>query len=265
MSNVAEPISRLIEEFSRLPGIGPKTASRLTYFLLRAPDERVVALGDAIRELKERLVYCQVCQNIGEQSPCSICTDERRDRSVICVVEEPLDVLAIEKTGHYDGLYHVLHGAISPVDGIGPDEIRIRELLARLRDGTVREVLLGDEPQPGGRGDRDVPRSGRGRIRAPPDPPGHRLAHRRRPGVRGRDYPRPRAGRAPRAMSGQDGILREKQDTEPIRANPGRAEGCQDSSGRDRGDRHCSGYREPALVGARQSRPRGIWDLPSDS
>lgn len=146
MSNVAEPISRLIEEFSRLPGIGPKTASRLTYFLLRTPDERVVALSEAIRELKERLVYCQICQNIAEQSPCAVCGDERRDHSVICVVEEPLDVLAIEKTGHYNGLYHVLHGAISPVDGIGPDEIRVKELLARLREGAVGEVLLATNP-----------------------------------------------------------------------------------------------------------------------
>jgi recombination protein RecR len=146
MSTLAEPISRLVEEFSRLPGIGPKTASRLTYYLLRASDERVAALAEAIRQLKERLVYCQVCQNIAETSPCAICANERRDHSMICVVEEPLDVLAIERTSRYNGIYHVLHGAISPVEGIGPDDIRVHELMARLADGTVREILLATNP-----------------------------------------------------------------------------------------------------------------------
>jgi recombination protein RecR len=146
MAIVAEPISRLVDEFSRLPGIGPKTASRLTYYLLRAPDEQAVSLAAAIRQLKEHLVYCQVCMNIAEASPCAICNDERRDHSLICVVEEPLDVLAIERTGYYHGVYHVLHGAISPVEGIGPDDIRIRELIARLVDGTAREVVLATNP-----------------------------------------------------------------------------------------------------------------------
>ena len=146
MPMLAEPISRLVEEFSRLPGIGPKTASRLTYYLLRAPDERVASLAEAIRQLKERLVYCQVCQNIAEASPCAICANERRDHSVICVVEEPLDVLAIERTARYNGVYHVLHGAISPVEGIGPDDIRVHELMARLADSAVREILLATNP-----------------------------------------------------------------------------------------------------------------------
>lgn len=146
MPMLAEPISRLVEEFSRLPGIGPKTASRLTYYLLRASDERVASLAEAIRQLKERLVYCQVCQNIAETSPCAICANERRDHSVICVVEEPLDVLAIERTARYNGVYHVLHGAISPVEGIGPDDIRVRELMTRLADGVVREILLATNP-----------------------------------------------------------------------------------------------------------------------
>jgi recombination protein RecR len=146
MPMLAEPISRLVEEFSRLPGIGPKTASRLTYYLLRAPDERVASLAEAIRQLKERLVYCQVCQNIAEASPCSICANERRDHAVICVVEEPLDVLAIERTARYNGVYHVLHGAISPVEGIGPDDIRVNELMRRLADSPVREVLLATNP-----------------------------------------------------------------------------------------------------------------------
>jgi recombination protein RecR len=146
MSTLPEPISRLVEEFSRLPGIGPKTASRLTFYLLRTSDERVASLAEAIRQLKERLVYCQVCQNIAETDPCAICANERRDHSVICVVEEPLDVLAIERTSRYNGVYHVLHGAISPVEGIGPDDIRVHELMARLADGTVREILLATNP-----------------------------------------------------------------------------------------------------------------------
>jgi recombination protein RecR len=137
---------RLVEELSRLPGIGPKTASRLTYFLLRSPTEQVVALADAIRQVKERTVRCEVCYNIAEASPCSICVDPSRDASLICVVEEPLDVLALERTRQYHGLYHVLEGAISPVDGIGPQELRIRELLSRLRNGSVREVLLATNP-----------------------------------------------------------------------------------------------------------------------
>jgi recombination protein RecR len=146
MPTLAEPISRLVEEFSRLPGIGPKTASRLTYYLLRAPDERVASLAEAIRQLKERLVYCRVCQNITETSPCGICANERRDHAVICVVEEPLDVLAIERTARYNGVYHVLHGAISPVEGIGPDDIRVHELMRRLAEDPVREVLLATNP-----------------------------------------------------------------------------------------------------------------------
>jgi recombination protein RecR len=141
-----EPVTRLIEAFSQLPGIGPKTASRLTFYLLRRPAEQTEALADALRDLKQRIVFCQVCFNITEQSPCAICDDEGRDRSVICVVEEPLDVLAIERTGEYKGLYHVLHGAISPVEGIGPDELRIDELMRRLKEAPVTEVLLATNP-----------------------------------------------------------------------------------------------------------------------
>jgi len=139
-------VTRLIEEFSRLPGIGPKTASRLTFYLLRAPKEQAEALARAIGELREKTVYCSVCFNIAEESPCPICRDEGRDRSIICVVEEPLDVLAIERTGEYNGLYHVLHGAISPVEGIGPEDLKIRELLERLRTEPVREVILATNP-----------------------------------------------------------------------------------------------------------------------
>jgi recombination protein RecR len=141
-----EPVSQLIDEFSRLPGIGPKTASRLTFYLLRAPEEQANALADALRNLKARITFCSTCFNITEASPCPICADETRDRSIICVVEEPLDVLAIERTRGYGGLYHVLHGAISPVEGIGPEDLRIEELLRRVRQGEAREVLLATNP-----------------------------------------------------------------------------------------------------------------------
>ncbi|UCC87739.1 MAG: recombination protein RecR [Anaerolineales bacterium] len=147
MRPVVEPVARLIDEFSRLPGIGPKTASRLVFYLLRAPEEQAQSLADAVRELRKRIIFCSVCFNITESDPCAICTDEGRDRSVICVVEEPLDVVAIERTRDYQGLYHVLHGTIAPVQGIGPDELRIAELLPRL-DAVlpVREVIIATNP-----------------------------------------------------------------------------------------------------------------------
>ncbi|HID85888.1 MAG TPA: recombination protein RecR [Anaerolineae bacterium] len=146
MQTVAQPVARLIEEFSRLPGIGPKTASRLTFYLLRAPKEQALALAEALRELKERIVYCSRCFNITVENPCPICSDAERDPSIVCVVEEPLDVLAIERTREYRGLYHVLHGAISPVEGIGPSDLRIEELLQRLRVEPVKEVILATNP-----------------------------------------------------------------------------------------------------------------------
>ncbi len=141
-----EPVTKLIEAFSQLPGIGPKTASRLTFYLLRRPAEQALALADAVKELKQKVVFCTECFNITEASPCGVCRDEGRDRTTICVVEEPLDVLAIDRTGEYRGLYHVLHGALSPVEGIGPDELRINELVARVKAGAVREVLLATNP-----------------------------------------------------------------------------------------------------------------------
>jgi recombination protein RecR len=146
MSATPRSVTRLIEELCRLPGIGPKTGSRLAYFLLRAPAEQAFSLAEAIRQVKERTVLCSACFNIAESSPCAICSDPNRDPSLICVVEEPLDVLAIERTRQYHGLYHVLHGAISPVEGIGPEELKIRELLARARNGIVHEVLLATNP-----------------------------------------------------------------------------------------------------------------------
>jgi recombination protein RecR len=135
-------VTRLIDEFSRLPGIGPKSAARLTYYLLRAPDEHALALSEALRDLKATTRYCSSCYNITEQDPCPICADEKRDRSLICVVEEPLDVVAFERTENYRGLYHVLHGAINPIEGIGPDQLRIRELVARVSQGAIREVIM---------------------------------------------------------------------------------------------------------------------------
>ena len=145
-SVIPEPVTRLIEAFSQLPGIGPKTASRLTFYLLRRPAEQAEALAHAISDLKHKTVFCSTCFNITEVSPCPVCRDESREHSIICVVEEPLDVLAIDRTGEYRGTYHVLHGAISPVEGIGPDELRIDELLARLQTGSVQEVLLATNP-----------------------------------------------------------------------------------------------------------------------
>ena len=143
---VPEPVTRLIDELSRLPGIGPKTASRLTFYLLRGSTDQANTLADALRELKERTRFCEVCFNITEVSPCAICQSEERDRRVICVVEEPLDVMAIERTRQFPGLYHVLHGAISPMEGIGPEDLKIRELLSRVAQGGVQEVILATNP-----------------------------------------------------------------------------------------------------------------------
>ncbi len=139
-------VSRLIEAFSRLPGIGPKTAARLTFYLFRAPDEVTIGLSDALRDLKEKTTLCERCFNITEKSPCPICSDPGRDQSTICVVEEPMDLIAIERTGAYHGLYHVLHGVISPVEGIGPDDLKIHELLERLRSEPVKEIILATNP-----------------------------------------------------------------------------------------------------------------------
>lgn len=143
---VPEPVTKLIEAFSRLPGVGPKTASRLTYYLLRAPDELTDSLAEAVRGLKENLKFCSVCGNITLEDPCPICADARRDQKTIAVVEEPLDLLAIERTGGYQGVYHVLNGAISPVNGIGPDDLRIRELVGRVEGGTVLEIIIATNP-----------------------------------------------------------------------------------------------------------------------
>ena len=148
---VIEPVARLIEAFARLPGIGPKTAQRLTYHLLRAPDAEARTLAGALVAVRDQVVFCDRCFNISDQPLCPICRDPGRDDTRLCVVEEPLDVLAIERTGEFKGRYHVLHGAISPIDGVGPDRLRIRELLERAdeaaRDGTpFVEVIMATNP-----------------------------------------------------------------------------------------------------------------------
>jgi recombination protein RecR len=142
----AEPVSRLIEELGKLPGIGPKSAARLTYYLLRIPEAEARALAEAIIAVKEKTVLCSSCQNITDSNPCAVCASKERDHSIICVVKEPLDILALERTGRYRGLYHVLHGVLSPMDGIGPDDLKIKELLQRLKAGSVSEVILATNP-----------------------------------------------------------------------------------------------------------------------
>jgi recombination protein RecR len=146
MSDIAPPVAALIEEFAKLPGVGVKTAQRLTFFILRSPADQGRRLAEAIMRVKESIIYCSRCFNITESDPCPICSNSNRDHEVVCVVEEPLDVLALEKTGAYKGLYHVLHGALSPMNGIGPKDIRISELLRRLEGGDIREVILATNP-----------------------------------------------------------------------------------------------------------------------
>ena len=148
MAGLIAPVARLIEEFGKLPGVGQKTAQRLTFHMLRAPTDEARSLAAALVAVKEEVDYCSVCCNITEAGvdPCAICSDLRRDVTRICVVEEPLDVLAIERTGEFRGRYHVLHGAISPIDGIGPERLRARELIARVREGGIEEVILATNP-----------------------------------------------------------------------------------------------------------------------
>jgi recombination protein RecR len=142
MQPLAEPITNLVEAFSQLPGIGPKTASRLTYFLLRSDESISLNLSHALADLKANTLFCMVCHNIADRNPCGVCDDAQRDHSTVCVVEEPLDVQAIERTRDYHGVYHVLHGAISPVEGIGPEDLKIGELLQRI------QLSLSDTPDP---------------------------------------------------------------------------------------------------------------------
>jgi recombination protein RecR len=142
----ARPVAKLIDEFNRLPGIGPKSAQRLAYFVLRMSSEEAESLAHAIMDVKQRIILCSTCQNLTDVDPCPICDNEARDHAMICVVEEPLDILALERTRSFKGRYHVLHGVISPMDGIGPDDLKVRELLARLEDNSVTEVILATNP-----------------------------------------------------------------------------------------------------------------------
>ena len=145
MNILPKSVQNLIEEFSKLPGVGPKTASRLVFYLLTKPESDIARLGNAVTELKKNLVYCEKCFNISEKTPCVICLDPKRDETEVMVVEEPLDVLALSKTD-YQGLYHVLGGVISPIDGIGPEELRIMELIAKLKKGSTKELILATDP-----------------------------------------------------------------------------------------------------------------------
>lgn len=142
----ATPIARLIEEFAKMPGIGKRTAERLAYYVLKLPREEVAAFAEAMTNAKDKIIFCPVCQSLTETTPCEICADERRDGGLICVVEKPKDVVKIEKTREFKGTYHVLHGVISPMDGVGPDDIRIKELVARVTGGNVREVIMATNP-----------------------------------------------------------------------------------------------------------------------
>jgi recombination protein RecR len=146
LTPTAEAINKLIQEFNKLPGIGPKSAQRLTYYLLRAPNEQAKLLAEAILSVKQKTKLCSVCFNVTESDPCLICHSDQRDRTKVCIVEQPQDILALEHTGIYDGLYHVLHGAISPTEGVGANDIRIKELMSRLQGSSVEEVILATNP-----------------------------------------------------------------------------------------------------------------------
>jgi recombination protein RecR len=138
----ADAINRLIQELNKLPGIGPKSAQRLAYYLMRAPQEQAIQLAEAILSIKQKIRLCSTCFNVTDSDPCVICRNDQRNRTQVCVVEQPQDILAIEHTGVYKGLYHVLHGAISPTEGIGSNDVRIKELAVRLQDGMVKELIL---------------------------------------------------------------------------------------------------------------------------
>ena len=146
MVQYAKPLARLVGEFEKLPGIGPKSAQRLAFYVLRLSEEEAQALADAVVEVKRRISYCRVCFNFTDQEVCDICRDPRRDKGLLCVVADPRDLVAMEKTGEFKGLFHVLGGVLAPMEGIGPDQLKIRELLARLRENEVREVVLATNP-----------------------------------------------------------------------------------------------------------------------
>lgn len=146
MSFLPKTVEKLIETFQKLPGIGPKTASRLTFYMLHMPQSELDNFSTHIAELKKKVVYCSVCFNISETDPCNVCSDTTRDRQTVCVVESPIDILSVEKTGKYRGVYHVLGGAINPLNNIGPEELKIEELLLRVKKGSIKEIILSTNP-----------------------------------------------------------------------------------------------------------------------
>lgn len=146
MNEYIPPLAKLIEQFEALPGIGHKTAQRLAFYVLNSPKQYAEDFAKALTDAKENVKYCSVCQNITDKEVCDICIDDVRDKSIICVLETPKDVLLIEKTHEFHGMYHILHGAISPMDGVGPNDIKIRELLTRLSDGSVKELIMATNP-----------------------------------------------------------------------------------------------------------------------
>ncbi len=146
MKNYAKPLEKLIKELSKLPGIGGKSAQRLAFHILSLDEKSVDELADSIKQAKAKMKYCPICGNLTDREPCEICADETRDKNTICVVESPKDVYAMERIREYKGLYHVLHGAISPIDGIGPEDINLKSLLVRLQEGDAKEVILATNP-----------------------------------------------------------------------------------------------------------------------
>lgn len=150
MNRVAEPIERLIKRLAKLPGVGDKTAARLALYILRCPKEEAMDLARSIVSVKEKITLCKICCNLTDEDPCRICTSEKRDKESLCVVEEPGDLIALENGGEFRGCYHVLHGVISPLDGISPDDIKIEELLTRLKSGEIKEVIIATNPTTNG-------------------------------------------------------------------------------------------------------------------
>ncbi|MFZ5829391.1 MAG: recombination mediator RecR [Planctomycetota bacterium] len=146
MAEITQSLTDLINEFARLPGVGKKSAERLAYHVLRVPAAEALALADAIRRVKENVRHCRICYNLAEQELCSICSDSRRDRELLCVVEQPRDLLALEQAGVYRGLYHVLLGRIAPLEGIGPDQLTMEPLVRRIREGSIKEVIMATNP-----------------------------------------------------------------------------------------------------------------------
>ena len=144
--SAAPPLARLIQELNRLPGIGTKSAQRLAYHIIRLPTQEAYDLSEAIQSVKQKIVFCEECQNLTDKSPCTICSNPQRQRNLICAVEDPLDILVLEKTRCYNGLYHVLHGVISPMNGIGPDQLKLKELFSRLSSNDITELIIATNP-----------------------------------------------------------------------------------------------------------------------